>query len=162
MSLHFQYFLKKWRMDKFFIFCYFSPNFLLRLEKNYVIEKKHVKECNQLRLRQNLAFRFLCIFVRPRHSLSVTHNSNTKLMCYERIHWHFPKKFVKSSLCHTLLQIKLIFNICVCSEIELSINFNLSVLFFYPCLCVTDSFNTVFFLFPIYFGKNEWFLCTNH
>ena len=68
MFLHFQYFLKSGERTNFSFSAILAQSFSNVLNKNNVIERKHVKECNQLRLRQNLLFHFLCIFMSVRHA----------------------------------------------------------------------------------------------
>ena len=80
-----------------------AQSFCHVLNKNNVVERKHVKELNQLSF--FIFYAFLC----PSAIVSVTLSKK--------------KKIVRSSLYHTSPQIKFIFNICVCSEIELSIKF---------------------------------------
>ena len=92
-----------------------AQSFCHVLNKNNVVERKHVKEFNQL------SFSIFYVFLCPSIIVSVTLSKK--------------KKIVKSSLYHTSPQIKL------------------SGLFFYPCLPITDGFNTVFFSFRFILGK---------
>ena len=117
-----------------------------------VIERKHVNECNQLRLRQNLAFSFFMYFyVRPSQSVRHAYFYRKNWCVTKGLTFSKKKLIVKSNLYHTLLQIKFIVNICVCSEIELSFKLNLSVLFFYTCPSRTVL--TPYFFSPFILGK---------
>ena len=62
-----------WKSDEganFSFSAFLAQSFCHVLNKNKVIERKHVNESNQLRLRQNLAFSFVMYFyVRPSQSV---------------------------------------------------------------------------------------------